>query len=181
MCLRGPPCRTRRARSCGSARKCRFSCGPLRLGAAVIDVLDRQVDLVSVLLRCLAIFGAAIGGDEADPDPVLVEKTASTRSFSRSAAVIGVLRSYSLPKRHLRIGVDDRLPEKEPINGQIVSALSSSALCSGTRDVMARSIRASFDRGLFVSVGMLRDIVQLDEQYRNHGLALFMPLRFMKP
>jgi hypothetical protein len=73
------------------------SCGPLRLGAAVIDVLDRQVDLVSVLLRCLAIFGAAIGEDEADTDAVLVEKTASTRSFSRSAAVIGVLRSYSLP------------------------------------------------------------------------------------
>ena len=40
----------------------------------MIDVLDRQVELVLVPLRRAAIFGAAVGEDAADRNLVLVEE-----------------------------------------------------------------------------------------------------------
>jgi len=66
-----------------------------RLGAAVVDVLTRQVELVFVRLGGAAEFRAAVGQHAAELDVVLA-KNGTTRSLSRSAAVIGSLRSYSL-------------------------------------------------------------------------------------
>lgn len=62
----------------------------LGLGARVIDVLDREVQLVFVMLGVAAILGTAIGQHPAQDDAVLL-KERHTRSFNRSAAVIGVL------------------------------------------------------------------------------------------
>jgi hypothetical protein len=60
-------------------------------GAAVIDVLDREVELVLVALGA-AKLGAAIGQHARQPDSVLVvERHHSV--VEDSAAVIGILRS----------------------------------------------------------------------------------------
>src|SRR5215831_8673879 len=66
----------------------------LGLGARVIDVLDRLIELVFVPLQIAAILAAAVCQYAQQLDLVLL-KERTTRSLSRSAAVIGVLRSYS--------------------------------------------------------------------------------------
>ena len=70
----------------------------LRPGSRVIHVLDGQVELILVPLGTAAELGAAVGQDPQQrdagpgqcPEP---SKKGITRSFSKSAAVIGVLRS----------------------------------------------------------------------------------------
>ena len=69
-------------------------CGLLALVRAWF-VLDGQVKLVFVAFGLAAVLRAAIGERTTDYDRVLVKK-GTTRSFVRSAAVSGVLRSYSL-------------------------------------------------------------------------------------
>ena len=64
----------------------------LGLGAGVIDVLDRQIQLILVRFRVAAELAAAVSQYAQELDIVLL-KNGSTRSLSRSAAVMGVLRS----------------------------------------------------------------------------------------
>ena len=61
----------------------------LGLGARVIDVLDREIQLVLVPLGIAAEPAAAVSQHAQELDIVLLEE----RQLSRSAAVIGVLRS----------------------------------------------------------------------------------------
>lgn len=65
----------------------------LGLGARVIDILDSQAEFIFVPLGVAAILRAAVGQHPTEPDLVLIEERHETRSLSRSAAVIGVLRS----------------------------------------------------------------------------------------
>ena len=64
----------------------------LCLGAGMVDVLDPQIEFVLVTLVVAAIFRTAVGQDAAERNVMI----GMTRSLRRSAAVIGVLRSYSL-------------------------------------------------------------------------------------
>jgi hypothetical protein len=61
----------------------------------MINVLDRQIELVLVPLGIAAIFAARSVSTRSSLTSWL-SKNGTTRSLSRSAAVIGVLRSYSL-------------------------------------------------------------------------------------
>src|SRR5579875_3926007 len=61
-------------------------------GAAVVDVLDREIELVLVPLRVAAVFAAAVDQHAQELD-LMLPKNGSTRSLMRSAAVIGILRS----------------------------------------------------------------------------------------
>ena len=63
----------------------------LGLGARVVDVLERQIELVFVMLRIAAIFRAAASTRQRFT--LWASQTGTTRSLMRSAAVIGVLRS----------------------------------------------------------------------------------------
>ena len=46
----------------------------LGLGAGVVDILHRQVELVFVPLMIAAVFGAAVGEHAAEPNVMLVEE-----------------------------------------------------------------------------------------------------------
>ena len=47
-------------------------CGALGLGSAMVDVLDREIELVLVVLGVPAIFRATVGQHAAQPDLVLI-------------------------------------------------------------------------------------------------------------
>src|SRR5215471_13601208 len=64
----------------------------LGLGSAVVDVLDREIELVLVPFGIAAIFAAGSVSTRSSLASCS-SKNGSTRSFNRSAAVIGVLRS----------------------------------------------------------------------------------------
>ena len=79
-----------------------------RLGAAVVDVLDGQIELVFMRLGGAAEFRAAVGQHAAEFDVVLVEErhdavVDQVGGGDRGLAVI------QLGERHLRIGVDQGL------------------------------------------------------------------------
>ena len=65
----------------------------LGLRARVIDVLHRQVELVLVPLGVAAVLGPPVGQHPAELHALLVEERHAPGRSSRSAAVIGVLRS----------------------------------------------------------------------------------------
>ena len=64
----------------------------LGLGARVIDVLDRQVEFVFVPLGIAAVFAAAVVNIRVSLTS-WPSNNGITRSLTRSAAVIGILRS----------------------------------------------------------------------------------------
>jgi hypothetical protein len=68
----------------------------LDLSARVIDVFDRKVEFVFVSFGVAAIFAAAVVSTRSNLTPCSSMKNGYTRSFSKSAAVIDVLRSYTL-------------------------------------------------------------------------------------
>jgi hypothetical protein len=58
----------------------------------VVDILERELELIFVAIVGTAILGAAIGQDPIDADLVRVEN-GIPRSSRRSAAVSGVIRA----------------------------------------------------------------------------------------
>ena len=85
----------------------------LALGARVIDVFDREVELVFVALRVAAVLAAAIGKHAQQLDIVLIEE--------RQHAVIEQIRGrdrrfaiVQLGRSDLRIGVDEGLLVTRP-------------------------------------------------------------------
>jgi hypothetical protein len=70
------------------------------LGPTVVDILDRQVQLVLVMLTLAAIFRTAIR-EHAQQRTFCSSKNGSTRSLSISAATRAFLRSYSFAKATL--------------------------------------------------------------------------------
>jgi len=65
--------RTRRASSCETAPRCRWSAG-LRFGSRVLDVLDGEVKLVGTVLGSLAELGAALSEHPQERNFVLFEQ-----------------------------------------------------------------------------------------------------------
>lgn len=63
--------------------------GRLCLGFGVVDVLDRQIQLEVMLLHSPTELRAAVR-EQAQERHVVSSKNGNTRSFKRSAAVIGV-------------------------------------------------------------------------------------------
>jgi hypothetical protein len=66
----------------------------------MLDVLYRQVELVLMPVGIPAELGAPVRQDSLQRQP-WASKNGTTRSLSRSAAVTGVWRSYSLAKATL--------------------------------------------------------------------------------
>lgn len=69
-------------------------------GPRMINVVQRRVELVIVVLRLTAIFSTAVGQNAVTPILRSV-KNGSTWPSSKSADVIGVLVLYSLAAAHL--------------------------------------------------------------------------------
>ena len=80
----------------------------LGLGAAVVDILDGQVELVLVPLRVAAVFAAAIGQHPAQRDAVfLVERQHPVvQQIGRGD---GVLTVVELGEADLGVGIDEGL------------------------------------------------------------------------
>ena len=81
------------------------------LCAAVIDVLDGEVELVFVGLRGAAVLGAPIGQHAGQLDPALVEERhhpiiEQVGRGDRGLAVV------ELGERHLGVGIDDRSADR---------------------------------------------------------------------
>ncbi len=79
-----------------------------RLGAAVVDVLDREVELVVVRLRGGAILGASVGQHPAQLDAMLVEERHDTVVEQIGGGDRG-LPVVELGETHLAVGVDEGL------------------------------------------------------------------------
>ena len=79
-----------------------------RLGAAVVDVLHGEVELIFVRLGSAAEFRAAIGQHAAELDVVLVEERHHTVVEQVGGGDWG-LAVIQLGERHLRVGVDEGL------------------------------------------------------------------------
>jgi hypothetical protein len=79
----------------------------LGLGARVIDVLDREIQLVLVPLGIAAELAASVSTRSSLTS--CSSKNGSTRSLSRSAAVMGRLAVVELGKAYLAVGVDEGL------------------------------------------------------------------------
>ncbi|MBX3330637.1 MAG: type II toxin-antitoxin system Phd/YefM family antitoxin [Nitrospira sp.] len=61
-----------------------------------MDILHGQVQFIPWRSGAPQYFRATIGQDSIQRNRMLLSKNGSTRSFKRSAAITGVLRSYSL-------------------------------------------------------------------------------------
>ena len=83
-------------------------CGLLVLVRLVVDIFQRQVELVLVPLRVAAVFAAAIGQHSAERDDVLLEERQHPviEQIGRRDRRLDVIE---LGERHLRIGVDEGL------------------------------------------------------------------------
>ena len=82
--------------------------GMPRLGACVIDVLHREIELILMALRCPAIFGSTVGEDPVHRNLVLLEERQDPiiqklRGRHRGLAVI------QLSEAHFAVGVDEGL------------------------------------------------------------------------
>jgi hypothetical protein len=84
-------------------------CGLLVLNAGVIDILDREIELVFVPLWIAAIFAAAVGQHPQQPDLVVVEERKhpiieQIRRCDRGLAII------ELGATRFAVGIDTATP-----------------------------------------------------------------------
>ena len=103
-------------------------CGRL-VRVRMVDVLDRQIELVFVALGIAAILGAAVGQHPAEPDVVLVVErhhpvVEQVGRGDRGLAVI------ELGERHLGVGVDEGLlvDAPDPLHGADVEGVLRAAI-----------------------------------------------------
>src|SRR5262249_54501149 len=117
-----------------------------RLGARVIDVLDRKVELVLVVLGLAAKFRAAIGEYATDRDLILLEE----RHHPIVHQVGGGewrLPIIELGEGYLRIGIDRRLLVDAP------DALERAHIERVLRHAVTRTLARELAVGLFVEFG----------------------------
>jgi hypothetical protein len=99
--------RTHRAPSCGTARRCHSFAGSWSC-ARMVDILERQVELIFVALGVAAIFRAAISQHAAEPHPprIIERHDAIVDEISRGDGRLAIIE---LGEGDLGIGVDESL------------------------------------------------------------------------